>query len=155
MAGYIKSIREKIGHDRLIYVGSGVFVYKDKKVLLQKRKDNSCWAMHGGGLEIDETVEEAAKRELWEETGLKANTLELLGVFSGEDRVYKYPNGDEVYMIGIVYVCRDFSGEIIPDINEVNELKWFDIDKLPDEISPPNKRPLQAFVEYMNRIEQA
>ena len=53
--------------------------------MLQRRKDNLCWSMHAGGLELGETVEEAAKRELFEETGLTANTLELLGVFSGND----------------------------------------------------------------------
>jgi ADP-ribose pyrophosphatase YjhB (NUDIX family) len=54
-------IRKKIGHDRLIAVGAGVFVYKDGKVLLQKRKDNLCWALHGGVVEMGEGVEEAAK----------------------------------------------------------------------------------------------
>ncbi|PUA39476.1 hypothetical protein C8Z91_08600 [Paenibacillus elgii] len=72
----------------------------------------------GGGVEIGEEVEETAKRELWEETGLKANDLELLGVFSGEDRLYTYPNGDEVYTISIVYVCRDFSGDLLSQTNK-------------------------------------
>lgn len=82
--GYIESIRKKIGHDKIIAVGAGVFIYQNEKVLLQRRKDNLCWSMHGGGMEIGETAEETAKRELLEETGLVANTLELLGVFSGE-----------------------------------------------------------------------
>ncbi|KPV60226.1 ADP-ribose pyrophosphatase [Paenibacillus sp. A3] len=153
MAGYISSIRKKIGHERLIVIAAGVFIYKDGKVLLQKRRDNHCWAMHGGGVEIGETVEEAAKRELWEETGLIANNLELLGVFSGEDRLYTYPNGDEVYSIGIVYVCRDFSGDFLSQTNETTELKWFTIDELPDDIFPPNKKPLKAFVDYINQTK--
>ncbi|MFB0841421.1 NUDIX hydrolase [Paenibacillus oleatilyticus] len=120
---------------------------------MQKRRDNHCWAMHGGGVEIGETVEETAKRELLEETGLIANDLELLGVFSGEDRLYTYPNGDEVYTIGIVYVCRDFSGDLLSQTDETTELKWFNIDELPDDIFPPNKKPLKAFVDYINRTK--
>ncbi|QYR24104.1 NUDIX hydrolase [Paenibacillus sp. sptzw28] len=149
--GYIQNIRKKIGHDRLIAVGAGVFVYKDGKVLLQKRKDNLCWALHGGIVEIGEVVEDAAKRELFEETGLVANKLELLGIFSGDDRMYTYPNGDEVYLIGIVFVCYDFSGKLLSETDETLELKWFDIDNLPKEISPPNIKPLETFVKFFKR----
>ena len=151
MSDYTKYIREKVGHDRVIMVGAGVFIYKDGKILLQKRKDNFCWALHGGGVEIGEKVEEAARRELLEETGLIANKLELLGVFSGENMLYTYPNGDEVYIIGINYICRDFSGELLQETDETFELKWFDINNLPENISPPDIGPLNAFVEFIQR----
>ncbi len=146
---YVGEIRKKIGHDEIIGVGAGIFIYKDKSVLLQKRKDNMCWSMHGGGLEIGETVEEAAKRELFEETGLIANSIQLLGVFSGNDLRYVYPNGDRVYIVEIVYVCNDFSGDLLLETNETLELKWFNIDNLPKEISPPDINALHAFVEFM------
>ena len=150
--GYVQTIRKKIGHDQIICVGAGVFVYQDGKVLLQKRKDNLCWAMHGGCVEIGESVEEAAKRELYEETGLRANELELLGVFSGKDMFYTYPNGDQIYIIGIDYICRDFSGALLPETDEILELNWFDIHDLPQEISPPDRRPLSAFVDWVKRV---
>ena len=149
LSGYIKNIRKKVGHDRVIVAGAGVFIYKDSKVLLQKRKDNSCWAMHGGGIEIGEKVEEAVKRELLEETGLIANDLELLGIFSGENMLYTYPNGDEVYVIAISYVCRDFSGEMLLETDETNGLNWFDINNIPDNINPPDIEPLKAFLKYV------
>lgn len=150
MNEYIKNIRQKIGHDRLIVVGAGVFVYKDGKVLLQRRKDNQCWGMHGGSVEIGEAVEDTAKRELWEETGLIANNLEFLGVFSDKDMLYTYPSGDEVYIIGINFVCRDFSGELLLETDETMELKWFEISNLPNDISPPDRKPLESFVNYIN-----
>ncbi|QHT60824.1 NUDIX hydrolase [Paenibacillus lycopersici] len=148
---YIQNIRKKIGHDRLIAVGAGVIIYKDGKVLLQKRKDNLCWALHGGIVEIGEEVEAAAKRELFEETGLAANKLELLGVFSGDDRMYTYPNGDEVYLIGIVYVCNDFSGELVTETDETVALKWFEYDKIPKEISPLNVKPMESFIHFLKQ----
>jgi 8-oxo-dGTP pyrophosphatase MutT (NUDIX family) len=152
---YVGELRRKIGHDEYIGVGAGVFIYKDKKVLLQRRKDNLCWSMHAGGLELGETVEEAARRELFEETGLTANTLDLLGVFSGNDMRYTYPNGDKVSIVQIIYVCKDFSGEILPETDEITEMAWFPIDDLPKEISPPDKKAFRAFVEFMNCTEQA
>jgi len=61
--------------------GASVIVYRNDKILLQQRQDNKCWGYHGGRVEIGEIVEDAAKRELLEETGLIANTLELFGIF--------------------------------------------------------------------------
>jgi len=151
MTDYIKTMREKIGHDRLLFVGTGVYVYNDGKVLLQRRRDNLCWACHGGAVEVGEKVEDATKRELLEETGLIANGLELLGVFSGEEMLYTYPNGDEVYIIGICYVCKDFSGELLEETDEVLELRWFDIDDLPKEIHSPDKASLKLFVEHIKK----
>jgi len=152
MSDYVKYIRERVGHDRVILVGVNVWVYRENRVLLQRRKDNSCWASHGGYLDIGENVEDAARRELTEETGLIANKLELLGVFSGESMMYTYPNGDEVCVVGISYICNDFSGELLPEKDEVSELRWFDIDDLPKDITPPDVQSLKAFVEYLHRL---
>ena len=149
MTSYIRDMRRKIGHDRLMIAGASVFVYKDGKVLLQKRRDNRCWAKHGGCVEIGEAVEDAARRELREETGLIAGRLELLGVFSGEDMLYTYPNGDEVYIVDVTYICGDFSGESLPETDETSELRWFGIDEIPEEISPPDKRAVEKFVEWV------
>jgi len=148
MSDYIKYIREKVGHDMIIMVGCGVFVYKDGKVLLQRRRDNGCWAMHGGGMEIGETTEETAKRELFEETGLIAERLELLGVFSGLDMMHTYPNEDKVYIVGITYICQEFTGSLSNETDETSELRWFDIDNIPADISPPDKRPVEAFIAW-------
>lgn len=99
---------------------------------------------------MGETVEEAAKRELFEETGLTANTLCLLGVFSGEELRYTYPNGDKVSIVQIIYTCNDFSGDISCEQEEVSALKWFDINEIPDNISPPDKKAFRSFVDFIN-----
>lgn len=145
-ADYIKCMRARIGHDRLILVGAAVILHKDNKVLLQKRRDNLCWAIHGGAVEVGEKVEDTARRELFEETGLVADVLELLGVFSGENMMYTYPNGDEICIVGIIYTCCHFSGEMLPETDETSELKWFDIGNLPQNINPPDAEPMQAFI---------
>lgn len=150
MTDYIKHMRKYIGHERLQIVGTGVFVYKDGKLLLQKRKDNGNWATHGGCVELGEIVEDAAKRELFEETGLIANSLKLLGVFSGKELFYTYPNGDKVAIISIDFLCEDFSGELMRQTNETTDLKWFDIDNLP-EISPPEKPAFKKCLEIIRR----
>ena len=148
MSDYIKDLRKIVGHRPLLQVGASVIVEDDKgNVLLQLRKDNHCWAYAGGSVELDEVVEEAAKRELFEETGLIAKQLELYGIFSGKQIHYIYPNGDEVSNIDIVYICRDYEGELITSNDETEELRWFKIDEMPDNISPPIKAALLQYVK--------
>ena len=80
---------------------------------------------------------------------LTANMLELLGVFSGKELFYTYPNGDMVSIVDIVYLCEDYSGDIIRETNETSDLQWFHLDELPENISPPVKPVLIQCVEVL------
>ncbi len=68
--------------------------------------------------------------------GLTCNTLELFGVYSGPELYYKYADGNEVYNVTILYLCRDFSGQINVDPTEGKAARFFPIDALPAPISP-------------------
>ncbi|MDR1703216.1 MAG: NUDIX hydrolase [Clostridiales bacterium] len=147
MTEYMQEIRKKVGHMTVMQCGASVIVEnKNGDILLQLRKDNGCWGYAGGSVEIDEVVENAAKRELFEETGLTANKLELFGVFSGKDMHYIYPNGDEVSNIDIVYICKDYSGELRKQESEVYELCFYPVNKLPANLSPPNIKVMNAYI---------
>ncbi|MBQ8862469.1 MAG: NUDIX hydrolase [Clostridia bacterium] len=147
MSNYIMDLRKIVGHRPLLQVGASVIVEDDKgRILLQLRKDNGCWGYAGGSVELDEEVEEAAKRELFEETGLIANKLSLFGVFSGKDTHYVYPNGDEVSNVDIVYICKDFSGELRCQPSEVKMLAFFEKDSIPDNLFKPIENVLKAYL---------
>ena len=104
--------------------------------------------MPGGHREADdESILDTAKRELYEETGLTAEKLELFGVFSGKDLHYIYPNGDEVSNVDIVYDCREYSGELKCQEGEVDALRFFSSDEIPENLSPPIVRPLTKWME--------
>lgn len=150
MNNYVKMIRRYIGNNPLLLCGASVIIYKEKEILLQLRRDNNCWGYFGGAIEMGENVEEAAKRELYEESGLKANSLNLFNVYSGEDLHYTYPNGDEVYIVDILHYCNDFHGEILYETDETKNLKWFTIDNLPENISPPVRKPLYDFIKFLS-----
>ena len=148
MSNYILDLRKVVGHRSLLQVGASVIVEdKDGRILLQLRSDNHCWGYAGGAVELDEDVEEAARRELFEETGIIANKLVLFGVFSGKDTHYIYPNGDEVSNVDIVYICKDYSGELCCQQGEVDELKFFEIDNIPNNLSKPIKKALKKYIE--------
>lgn len=145
--GYILDLREVVGHRPLIQVGAGIIVEDPRgRVLLQLRADNHCWSYCGGSLELDEKVEDAAKRELCEETGLIAEEVELFGVWSGPELHYVYPNGDEVSNVDIVFLCRRFSGELTPQRAEVDELRFFAADEIPENLSPPIRPALEKWI---------
>ncbi|HYF81866.1 MAG TPA: NUDIX domain-containing protein [Clostridia bacterium] len=153
MTGYIKSLREIVGHRPLLQCGASVIIFGvEGKVLMLHRTDNDCWCFPGGSIEPGEKVEDAARREVYEETGLKVEALDLFDIFSGEELYYKYPNGDEVYNIDIVFMTSKYYGEANSN-DESNGFKFFSIDDLPREISPPVKPVIQSLVERYASIK--
>jgi len=96
MVGYVEGLRELVGHRPLLPVAAGVIVRDSAgAILLQRRTDDGRWGIPGGALELGETLEEAARRELREETGLTAGELDLLDVYSGPEFFLRYTNGGE------------------------------------------------------------
>ena len=137
---YYKKLREKTGHMPLVLPHSVVVLFNDKgEVLLEERKDDGYFDFPGGGIDIKETGEEAAKRELFEETNLVADELKLFNVYTGEVTHYIYFNKDEIYGVDLVYLCNKYHGEMKPDSEEVKSLKFFSLDIVPDKMSKRNK----------------
>ena len=98
------------------------------RVLLVKRKNPpyaGLWAFPGGFVEENETLEDAAKRELYEETSLLCESLKLIDVFSD-------PNRDpRERVVTCVYLCVIKERAKVEAGSDANEALWFDIDKLP------------------------
>lgn len=135
MAEYTKEIRELIGSRPFILVGSTVIVMNDKKeILFQHRSDTKEWGFPGGAMEIGESLEQTAERELFEETGLKAENFKFIDVLSGKDLYFKYPNGDEVYNVICVYLAEGTSGDLAINDGESLDLKYFAIKELPSQL---------------------
>ena len=147
MSGYIRTIRKKVGHDPVLQCGASVIlVAPDGRILLQLRRDCDMWGYHGGSVELDERVEAAAERELYEETGLRAVSLELFGVFSGPEMHFVYPNGDEVSNVDTVFVCRSYTGVVKMQESEVSSLQFFAPDEIPENIFLPNRPALRKYL---------
>ena len=154
MSNYIMDLRKIVGHRPLLQVGASVIIENaQQQILLQLRTDNHCWSYPGGSVELDEEVEEATKRELFEETGLIAHELELFGIFSGKDTHYIYPNGDEVSNIDIVYLCRNYSGTIQCQEEEVMELRFFSIEDIPENLSAPVKKAILQWIDAKKAMQ--
>lgn len=137
--GYIMNLRKYVGHEPLIGVGATTLVFNDKnELLLNLRTDTNTWGIPGGAMELNETIEETAIRELKEETGISADKLELVSVLSGKDYYFEYPNGDKMCTVIILFKVLNYTGNIKVSDNESKQLKFFALNDLPNMESRAN-----------------
>ena len=100
-----------------------------QEVLLIQRKHDPFayrWALPGGFMDIDETLESAIARELSEETGLQAKSVTQFHAFSAPDRD---PRGRTISVAFLVSVEPDQQPSADDDAQSV---KWFPVDRLPE-----------------------
>lgn len=143
---YFKYLRQFVGHKPIILPGSVVIILNDQdEVLLQKRHDEN-WGLPGGLMDLGESFEAVAKREVFEETGLVVENLKLLNVYSGTKYYLKIPNGDELYSATAVYYTKDVSGDIKIDYSESKDMKYFMTDNLPNELMDTDKEFIEEYV---------
>ncbi|PNY81956.1 NUDIX domain-containing protein [Deinococcus koreensis] len=137
----LMELRKVWGHRPLISVGVGLLIQDERgRVLLQRRGDDGLWGTPGGALEPGEDFLTGARRELLEETGLVCPDLSLLpvaeGLISGPESWHRYPNGDEIYLLGMrahgTLSAAALDGARPDDSGETLELAWFALDALPE-----------------------
>jgi 8-oxo-dGTP pyrophosphatase MutT (NUDIX family) len=130
---YVQRMRTLVGKEPLVVAAAGVLVRDgNRRVLLQKRSDDQTWCIPGGVVEPGEHLEDAARRELREETGLVAGKLTLLTARSGPDCFLVYPNGDQCQVISLTYRAESWSGHLDPADAETTDLRFFDPLDLPE-----------------------
>lgn len=145
--GYVSELRKLVGHRPLILPGSVVLIFnEDSEVLLQHRIDGG-WGLPGGIMEMGESLEETARREVKEETGLILGELKLAGVFSGPEYFLRVANGDELYSVTAVYFTNDIQGEIKMDESESVELQFFSLDQLPAGLTESYLRFIKHYIK--------
>ena len=126
------NLRKYVGHDVLIGAGATTLVFNSKKeLLLNLRTDTNTWGIPSGSMELYETIEETAIRELKEETGITAETLELVAVLSGKDYYFEYPNGDKMCTVIVLFKVMNYNGTLKISDNESKSLQFFPLTNLP------------------------
>lgn len=143
--------KEISGRERPVCPGCGRVVYYDPKVaatcilerngkvLLMRRATQpgmGLWCMPGGYVDRGEVVEEAAAREVLEETGLEVSVGHLVGLFSERE----HP------VMVAAYAAREAGGRLKPG-PETLEISFFSLDDLPPLAFPRDKQILARWLE--------
>lgn len=126
------------------YVGLGVgaVIVRDGRVLMLLRSDacrnnRGMWTIPGGMVEPAERLEDAVRREVKEETGIVATTVEFMAI---SDRIF-----DGEHWVSILYRC-DAEGEPLnAEPDKHLEIAWHDIARLPGNVTLPSKDAIDAF----------
>ncbi|WP_066633953.1 NUDIX domain-containing protein [Bordetella sp. H567] len=122
----------------------------DGAILLHARADFAgMWGLPGGHIEIGESAEQAARREIQEETGLVPGALHPFGHASDPKvEIVTLPNGDVCHYQAVLFHCRQFQGKMRADPLETPELRWIGLDADP---LPPMMPHVRATVEAFRR----
>lgn len=139
--------------EKKVGAGVGVMILKDGRVLLGKRHHDSqkadstlhgegTWTMPGGKIHFGESFEDAAYREVLEETGIKINKNNLKFVSLTNDSV------KDAHFITIGLLCEDFEGEAeVREPDEITEWKWFKLNELPNPIYFVSEKILRNYFD--------
>jgi 8-oxo-dGTP diphosphatase len=138
-------------NNKKVGVGVGVMLLKDGKVLLGKRHEDNrisksvlggegTWTMPGGKLEYGESFEECARREVFEECGIKLNKFEVMCINNDKN--------ESAHFVTIGLFSDDFSGEAkVMEPEKITEWKWFSLDDLPSAIYFPSLKLIRNYKE--------
>lgn len=123
-------------------VGVGALIFKDGKALMFLRTDKcrnnrGKWSIPGGMMEPFETMEEALKREVKEETGLDVVKPMMLSL-----REHRF---DGQHWITIVYLCTAEGEPENLEKDKHEKMEWLDIEKLPGNTAQPSVDAIAAY----------
>lgn len=136
-------------------IGFGVMILRAGKVLLGRRNDDpekagselhgeGTWTMPGGKLHFKEKLTDGAKREVYEETGIRIIKKKLRLISVADDFA------SDAHFVTIGFLYREKVG--IPRVmepNEITEWEWFSLTDLPKKVFPPSMEVIEA---YKNKL---
>jgi 8-oxo-dGTP pyrophosphatase MutT (NUDIX family) len=128
---YLGRVRSSVGDaDTILFVGArGVILDEQNRLLLIQRSDNHRWAIPAGAMELGESMEQCAIREVWEETGLRATSLTPFAFYSS----YTFTNewGHTYQQILMSFRIHAWEGTLQRTTDESVDAGFFALDALP------------------------
>jgi 8-oxo-dGTP diphosphatase len=129
-------------------VGVGVCIFKENQVLMGLRKNAhgaQTWAFPGGHLEFGETVQECARREVLEETGLQLGIVKpgpySQDIFIAENKHY----------ITLIMIGEYIGGQpLILEPHKCQEWRWFDWGQWPENLFLTNQNLMRNGIDLRN-----
>ena len=114
--------------------------------MLERRADAAVWGLVAGALDDDETLVDALRREVREETGLVVSRYELFGTFSDPSRVQQYEDGTTFQLVTLAYRAEVEDATVLRRSEESLELRFFAEADLPfEEVLAPHLPILRRY----------
>jgi len=149
MNDYVETMRQSVGSALIHLPGVRALLFNDQEeILLQNRTDMALWCLPAGAVELGETVWEALKREVMEETSLEVIKAEPMALYSGPNQRFRYPNGDEVQGFSIAFIVRKWQGRPCADGVEGSEVRFFPLAQLPENLAFIHQRTIHDYEIY-------
>ena len=124
-----------------ISIGVRIMLIRGDEVLLVKHSYEDKWFFPGGGVKRKETLDQAARREAFEEVGATVGTLELLGIYTN----FYELRSDHI----AVFTCKDFTLEEKKDW-EIEAVEFFPLNEPPKTIAKGIKHRID---DYLNGVQ--
>jgi 8-oxo-dGTP diphosphatase len=121
-----------------------------RRLLLVRRSDSGFWAMPGGTMELNESVETCAHREVLEETGAVIRVTGIVGVYSDPDTLIAYSDGEVRREFSILLAASSETRTLAHDA-ESTDVQWVALDQLDDyPMVESQLRRIADVIEYIN-----
>jgi len=148
------------------FTATGIVFNKSKQILMIFHKKLNVWLPPGGHIEENELPTKAVIREIFEETGIKVEILQI------ENKILTLSNNDCIELekpfillleniegnwkhnhIDMVYICKALNENVILQKTEVNNIGWFEINQVEKLKTFKNvKQSIQKAFEIINKI---
>ena len=118
------------------------------EILMIRRTDNGNWAVPGGGMDLGESITNAAIRETEEETGMACEITGLVGIYTNPHHVIVYTsNGEARQEFSIVFTAWPVGGQLRPS-SESSEPQWVSPAAIPDlKMHPSMRQRIQHYLD--------
>ena len=123
-------------------IGVAALIERDGCLLLDRRVDAPVWALVAGALEDDESLTDALRREVAEETGLDIAAYSLFGTFSDPSRIVQYPDGNVFAFVTMAYTVEARGWDSLRASWESESLELFPLAEIPRLTRAETHRPI-------------
>lgn len=122
-----------------------VIIYDEEKgiVLIERENPPLGYAFPGGFIDVYESVETAAKREMKEETNLDVELLGILGVYSRPDRDPRF------HTMTTTFVGKAKNIHELKAGDDAKKASFYSLDKLPEKLCFDHSKMLEDFLRYL------
>ena len=109
---------------------TAIVINNSNELLMIERSDNGYWAVPGGAQDIGESVIDAVKREVAEETGIVVEVVHLTGIYSDPRHVIAYDNGEVRQEFSLCFRAKPVGGSLRMSAAEATKVQWISPEQL-------------------------